>query len=290
MKTIGKILLCAAVYALSVMLSGILAPVLHFPAMHAPENYDMKYGFLFLIAATPLLAIGLAPLAAGLRGSWAKRALAIAALVFVTIGLNTVIEALVFTNINRGGNALLSVHWIIPATMMGAVVAYCFGSTQGSAMLRPRGVAAWSWRLLLAWLAFPVIYYLFGMCVAPFVMDAYRQGIAGLTIPAQSVIIRTQLLRSALFLAASLPAVLLWKRSRRQFILAMGLAHAMMVGIFQLVQATFLPGVLRVAHSIEITADSFAYAAVLGLLFVSKTAAQEARPKPEQVVAISAAS
>jgi hypothetical protein len=77
-----------------------------------------------------------------------------------------------------------------------------------------------------------------------------------------------QLLRGSIFLVASLPVVLLWTKSRRAFIVSLGLAYAVSVGIFQLAQADFMPGVMRLVHSIEITADSFAYAAVLGHLFI----------------------
>jgi hypothetical protein len=84
--------------------------------------------------------------------------------------------------------------------------------------------------------------------------------------------LRTVLVRSSIFLVASLPAVLLWIGSRRGPIGAMGLAHAVLVGIFAMAQASHLmPPILRITHSIEITADSFAYAAVLVWLFVHRS-------------------
>lgn len=282
MRTIGKILLCALVYVIGIIVSGMLAPLLHFPPLQAPAFIDVKKAFLFTVLSTPLLAAGFAPLASGLRGSWSKRWLAIGTLLFVAIGLNTVIELLIFSTMYKGSNATLSVHWLIPCLLLAAVLAFSFGSSEGASMLRPCGVAAWSWRLVLAWLAFPAAYYLFGICVSPFIMNAYHGGVPWLTIPPQTVILKTQLLRSATFLAASFPAILLWKKSRGQFIFAMGLAHAMAVGIYQLVQAVFLPVSLRIAHSAEITGDSFVYAAVLGLLFISKTARERPESKPAQ--------
>jgi hypothetical protein len=87
---------------------------------------------------------------------------------------------------------------------------------------------------------------------------------------------QAQLLRSPLFLLSTLPAVLLWTGSRRRLFISVGIAHALLVGIFGLIQAYWFPTVLRVAHSIEITADSFAYAAVLLLLFTHKNRAEEA--------------
>ena len=97
----------------------------------------------------------------------------------------------------------------------------------------------------------------------------YNAGIAGLRIPALSTILVVQLVRSVIFLAASLPFIALWKGSRRGLWLALGMAHAFTVGFYGLVGATFLPMVLRVAHSVEIAGDSFAYAGLLVLLFAA---------------------
>jgi hypothetical protein len=109
------------------------------------------------------------------------------------------------------------------------------------------------------------------MCVGPFVIDYYRQGALWWRIPPVDVILRTQLLRSLLFLGASLPVILLWAGSRRRLILALGLAHAAMVGLNGLSQAYWMPSVPRVLHSLEITADSFAYALVLVWLFFPRS-------------------
>jgi hypothetical protein len=128
--------------------------------------------------------------------------------------------------------------------------------------------AGWLWRFILSIFAFPLAYLIFGMMVAPFVVDYYRHGIAGLILPPMSVILPTQMARSTLFLMASLPFIVLWKKSRGSLIFSLGLAHWLVVGLFGLVQALWFPPVLRVAHSLEIGGDSFAYAAsIVFLLF-----------------------
>jgi hypothetical protein len=131
-------------------------------------------------------------------------------------------------------------------------------------------------------LAFPLVYFVFGMMIAPIVVPHYNAGIAGLRIPPIDVVFRTQLLRSLLFLLSALPIIRLWRRSRAQLILALGLAFTATVGLYGLLQASWLPMVLRITHSLEITADSFAYAAVLTLLFVRK------QQSPVQVAKIAA--
>jgi len=270
MKLAGRILLAGFAYLIGLSIMGALAPVLHLPTLRALPGVTPQHTFELALLASPLLSIGLLPLALNLKGSWSQRAEAIAALLFVTLGLNTLIEAKIFTSVLEGSPWLASAQWILPCALTAAALTYRFGDQQETTgVLEEFGTRLVGWRVVLAWLIWPVIYFFFGMCVSPFVVPYYQTsaGALGLHIPAISVIIRTQLLRSALFLAASLPAIMLWTKSRGYLILALGLAHAMTVGIFQLVQAPFLPMVLRVAHSIEITCDSFAYAAVLVLLF-----------------------
>jgi hypothetical protein len=134
-------------------------------------------------------------------------------------------------------------------------------------------MSAWSWRIVSGWLAWPAVYLLFGMCIAPIVTPYYSAGFAGLRIPTLGVVVTTQLIRSLPFLITSLFFVALWQGSRRGLWLALGLAHAFTVGFYGLVGATFLPMVLRAVHSVEITCDSFAYAGLLVLLFTAPAAA-----------------
>lgn len=290
MKTLVRIVLAAVAYLMGAMITGALAPVLHLPALNTPADANPGKMFLAFALTTPLLAIGFVLLAAGLRGNWAKRFAAIAALLYVTIGLNTMIEVKIFTHMVSGSALGASLHSVLPCVFAAAVLATIKTEAGVVSTMLPFQFAGWSWRLVVAWLMFPVIYWTFGMCVAPFVLKYYDAGMLGLRIPPPSIILKTQLLRSALFLAASFPAIWLWRKSRGQFILGMGLAHAFAVGIFQLAGATFIPAIMRVAHSIEIMADSFAYAAVLGMLFIRKesvTAQATAEPvKVKEPVAV----
>jgi hypothetical protein len=123
-------------------------------------------------------------------------------------------------------------------------------------------MTGWLWWFILAIFA----YLVFGMMVAPVVVDYYRHGIAGLILPTMSVILPTQMVRSTVFLVASLPFIVLWKKSRGSLIFSLGLAHWLVVGLCGLVQALRFPPVLRIAHSLEIGADSFAYAVAIAFL------------------------
>ncbi len=267
-KLVVRILGAAIAYIVGTVVMGMLAPVLHLPELKALPGASPQQYFFMLVLWSPLLILGLLPLAWHLKGSWVKRCLVMAALIYVTLGLNTLIEAKVFSNVLAGSPLLASIQWILPSLMMAAVITYKFGDTSPSSSTMDVRFGQWAWRLGAAWLAFPVIYLIFGMCVAPVVVPYYNSGAdaLGLKIPSFAVMIQTQLVRSAILLSATVPVVLLWAQSRVRLFFALGLAHAITIGIFQLAQASFMPMVLRVAHSAEITADSFAYAAAITLL------------------------
>ena len=129
-----------------------------------------------------------------------------------------------------------------------------------------RSPIAWLLLIPAAILAFPLVYFIFGAMVAPIVVPTYRAGIAGLVLPPLSIILSVQLVRSTLFLFASLPFLILWKGKRGSLIFSLGLTHWFTVGLFGLLQAHQFSRTLRIAHSLEIGADSFAYAALLVLL------------------------
>jgi hypothetical protein len=270
MKVIGKILLCAFIYVCGTVVTGIITTQLHIAVLAPFPGVTPERAFKYLVLLSPLLAIGVAPLAAGLAGRRNLRWLALGVLVYVALGVNTAIELTAFSSTLGKAYPALFVNYFLPCAVLTAALAFFFSSHQPLPSRQSMSVWQWTWRAVVAWLAFPIVYFMFGMCVAPFVTKYYLAGVAGLKIPAMSVILKTQAIRSALFLAVSLPVIRLWTGSRARLLLTLGLAHAILVGVFGLAQAFFLPAVLRVAHSIEITADSFAYAAVLVWLFAPK--------------------
>lgn len=269
---LGRIVLTGIAYVAGVAIMSALAPSLHLPTVKTLPGLPP----LQIVLASPILGIGLLPLAASLTGSWLKRCSAIAVLIYVTLGLNTLLEMKIFSGMLDGNPWLASLEWILPSFLAAGVVTYKFGADdQRATGLGSFGAGGWAWRILVAWLAFPVIYFFFGACVGPIVIPYYRSAtmagqygsLLGLHIPATSVIFETLFIRSATFLAGSLPAIALWTRSRGRLFFALGAAHAVTVGIFGLAVATFFPMAMRLAHGVEITCDSFAYAAVLALLF-----------------------
>ena len=263
MKLTGKILLSTLILAIATMLAGAIASALPLsPPVSLPGTSP---AFLSMLFGSLVLVVGVVPIASGLGGRFETRWLALGLMLYLATGVNTVVELSIFGT--EGGRRYLLVFYFLCFVVTAAFLAWQYGSQQLAPKLPHLGTGQWLWRIAVGWLSFPAIYFLFGLFVAPFVIPIYQAGVAGLHIPPLDVIMRTQLLRSLLFLASSLPVILLWTGTRRRLILALGWAHTAMVGLYGLSQASFMPPVLRVLHSLEIAADSFVYAFILVWLF-----------------------
>ena len=273
---VWRVPLCALAYIVGTMAGGSLVSALGMQLPSLPEQADEKTMGLYLLAGTFVLALGTAPLARRIRAGYLVRCLILAALTYVCIGLNTPIEAAIFTNI--GGMQTMAVFSLLPCLFFGGVIALLFKPSgkaepfgqQVSHFFSGRSVQKWAWRIVAAICAFPVIYWVFGMSVAPWVVKYYEQEQFGLVLPNMGVIVLTQLLRSLLFLLVVLPVVIVWSGSRLQLTVFLGIAFFVLVGLFGMIQAYWLAPVLQVLHSLEILADSVVYAGVLALLFVRK--------------------
>jgi hypothetical protein len=284
-----KGILCGLVYAIGCVLTGLLAGMFHVTLPNlTPAGVSQGQALQHFLFASALMGLCLTPLACGIAGKRIPRWLTLSFLPFICLGLNATIEILIFTTmITRRAAPSLVASIALPAFLFGAALAFV-GAPEPNApsffqrareFFATRSLSAWAGRIVLAILAFPVVYFIFGAMVAPLVVPAYRAGIAGLVLPPLSVIMPVQIVRSIFFLLASLPFLILWKGKRGSLILSLGLAHFFLVGLFGLMQASFLPAVLRIAHSLEIAADSFAYAAALTFLLFPRPSAS---PVPAQ--------
>jgi hypothetical protein len=273
---VWRLPLCAFAYVAGTMAGGALVSALGMKLPAIPEQADEETMGLYMLIGSFVLAIGLGPLARTLRARYVVRCLILAGLTYVCLGLNTPIEAAIFTNI--GGMRTMVIFSLLPCLLFGGVTALLFkpagkGESFGlhvSRFFSGRGAGEWAWRFAAAICAFPVIYWTFGMMVAPWVLEYYKQGQFGLTLPGTGVIILVQLLRSGLFFLAALPILIVWSGSRRQLTVLLGFAFFVLVGLFGMIQAYWLAPVLQVLHNIEILADSVVYAGVLAILFVRK--------------------
>jgi hypothetical protein len=229
---------------------------------------------LCLMLGSLVLTVGLAPLARRIRGGFAIRWLALAGLCYACLGVNTPIEAAIFSDL--GGMATIPVFSLLPCLLFAAMMTLLFKpADKGEPVLatakqffesRPAG--QWSWRIVAAICAFPLIYWTFGLMIAPAVRPYYEQGQFGLALPSATTIILVQLLRSTLFLAATMPILIAASGPRRPLVLALGVAFYVLVGLFSMIQTYWLAPTLLVLHNLEIFADSMVYALALALLLV----------------------
>lgn len=274
---VWRVPLCAFAYVAGTMAGGFLVSAIGMKLPAVPEQADEKTMGSYLLLGCFVLAIGVVPLARAIRAKYLVRCLILAGLTYVCLGLNTPIEAAIFTNL--GGMLSMVVFSILPCLMFACVTASLFKPSGKCESFGPhvtrffsgKTLRELSWRFVAAVCAFPVIYWTFGMMVAPWVIDYYRQEQFGLALPGAGIIVLTQLLRSSLFFLAALPIIIMWSGSRRQLTVRLGFAFFVLVGLFGMIQSYWLAPVLRILHSIEIFADSVVYAGVLAVLFVRKT-------------------
>jgi hypothetical protein len=261
-----------------------MVSALGMPLPKLPEQADEQTMGLCLILGSLVLTMGLAPLARRIRGSFAIRWLALAGLCYVCLGVNTPIEAAIFSSL--GGMATIPVSSILPCLLFAATMTLLFKPmdhvdsflSNARRFFENRPAGEWTWRLAAAICAFPLVYWTFGMIIAPVVRPYYEQGQFGLALPSAGAILLVQLLRSTLFLAATMPILIAASGPRRPFVLALGLAFYVLVGLFSMIQAYWLAPTLLVLHNLEIFVDSMVYALALALLLMHSGAAKADEP------------
>jgi MFS family permease len=269
-----KVPLCVLAYMVGMVAGGVLLPSLGMKLPDMPAQADPQLVMLYTLIATAAVAAATGPVACAIRGRYAVRWLALFLFAAVCLSINTGIEASIFTKV---AGLPVAVFGILPALLLAAAAALVFRPEAKGAgvswglgpFLASRSAGQWAWRILAAILAFPIIYFAFGMPVGVLIGDYYRQEQFGLILPPLGTVIVVQLVRSVLFLAATFPIVALWSGSRRRLVLALGAALFVFVGLFGMIQAHWLPAHIRAVHTVEFLADSMVYAlALAGLLFV----------------------
>lgn len=265
-----------------VMISGAVITAAKMPWPTLPSSPSETTNFILGLISSFLVAGCLALLATSIRGSQLARWLILTVFTYVTFGLNNQIEAAIFTT--YGGTATMLVFFVLPCAFGAAAAVRLFRPEQPDPSLEnvitARPVVTWWWRVVIAWLAFPVIYLFFGILASPFVVPVYEAQDFGLTLPGFGIMLPVALARSALCLAVTVPILVRWSRSRRSLLWSLAVVFFGMMGFIGLLTATFFPPVLRITHSIEILGDSVVYAWLLVALFIPRGRANSTEPIP----------
>lgn len=281
---IGKILVCALSVVIGTVLGGMAFTALGLPGPQMPPAVDSRMLALSTLVGSVVLAIGLAEIARRLRGSFGTRWLIVAWFAYGCLGINNTIEASFFTSI--GGGLALAVLWLVACLLSAGVITLLFrlptpaesfgASVRG--FFSGRTVGQWTWRLAAAWLAFPVVYFVFGMPVGLLVQNSYRDQAFGLRLPGLGVILAVQFVRSIVFLLGALPIFVVWSGLRRRLSMIFGLSLFLVLGLYGLIQAYWLPWGMRGLHTAEILLDSLVYAWLLVRLLVPRNEPESTSP------------
>ncbi len=270
--TIGKLLVCDLVFMIGSILGGVVAGLLSIPTPAMPANIDPIRLSQSLPIVGLLITAALAYLSTQSGVGFFPRWLILGFFSWIAYGLNNFLEAKYFTP--EAATSFVLVYNLLACFICSAGVAWLFkptppAETFGSKMktfFSSRPVVSWAWRLVGALAVFPIAYFIFGLLVSPFVVSYYEQQYAGLALPKMEVMLVLATVRSFLFILCVLPVFIAWKGNRMTLFLALSVALFLLVGGVAMIQAIWLPAILRIAHSIEILADSITHAA--GLVFL----------------------
>ena len=224
----------------------------------APEDVAVYY----LLVGSLALTLGITPTVRGIGGRFLLRSGVLALLLILGFALSTSLEAATYSS--AVGTLPMIPVLIVPCIVLALVLSGLLGGRPQVADSAPwhsgRRRGEWVARGLAAFLAFPFVYFVFGILVSPIVSPFYSANVAGLRLPAPGTIVGIQSVRSILHLAAIVPILWLWRSSRRRLTVALGLAFFVFVAAYDPILANEIPATLVVVHGIEVALGSFCYA------------------------------
>jgi hypothetical protein len=269
-----KMPLCGLAFFIGMALSGILLPLLGFTPPEMPAGTDAGTISLWFLLGSMLLAAFLAPLSRRLQAGRLAHWLLLSLFVWVFAAVGMVLESFFFMTtgaVSSLENALFTtLNFLLPALFLSGMVTSLFRPAPGT-VLAPIFVAptfqGWLWRAPAALLAYPLIYFSFGLLVQPLIGNFYATGQYELTTPTWGQMIPLQLARSLLFLLVSLPIIARWSGSCRALWLSLGFAIFACTAFMAVLTAYWFPWQMRLFHGLELLADGLLYAGVLTWLF-----------------------
>jgi len=272
---IGKILLLTVTLFAGLILSRLILYRLDFMPPRIPNQASESIAVYYLLSGSFLLSLGLFPLVRRIHGSILNRAGIIFLFFFTCFSVSVTIESSIYSSVQ--GYHLMIVTLIFPILLFSVIsavvsqtVKYHKKKPDIPSFFKSRPLIQWIWRSLLAIISFPIVYFLLGIIVSPFVADYYKDTIPGLVLPEPGLIILVQLVRSTLFLIVTLPVIIFWGGNMKECIIFLGLAHFVMVFLYDILMALEMPVQLIIIHGFEILFDSFIYAWIFVTLMFPK--------------------
>ena len=257
------------VFAATVIISRLVLQPLGLGLPRVPAQAPEDVAGYYLVVGSIGLAAGTAWLVQGLEASTLRRWSVTFAFVFVGFALSTTLEAGIYSA--AGGVVLTVLLFLLPClalSMLQVMISRIDKkpSPGPAAPGRKPDQRDWAWRLAAAVLAFPVVYFAFGIIVSPIVAGYYTEGIAGLVLPSTTLIVGTQVLRGILHVAIIFLVMQIWGRSKRQLVMALTASFFVFVTMYDVVLAYEMPIVLIATHAVEVLADSFVFSWIVVVL------------------------
>jgi len=256
----------SASYVVATVLSSTITSPSH-PRALAPAP------LLLAVLAGGLGALTIGPLAQRLRLPPVPRLAVVTLLVYLLSTITNEVEAILFIT---GSSALVPVNGAVLAVGLAVPVTLLWGPADtavsvGAALratVNSRPWWSWTWRILLATLAWVPVYFIFAAADAPFVHIYYHQTGTTFTVPDTGIIVLAELGRGLLHALVLGALAALLDRNRRVSWFWLALAFATLNAWLPLVQRTDWPYYLRAANIVEITGDAVVYAGLVALLLI----------------------
>lgn len=277
-----KLPLCGIAFFVGMAVSGMVLPILGFQSPELPAGTDANTIALWFLLGSMLLAFVLSFVSRNLQANWLVRWLILAGLTWVVGAVGMVVESFFFMTtgaVSSLMNALFTIlNFLLPSLFLSALVAALFKPEQPFEPCRnclrnyfsDRSPSAWFWRVVMALLAYPLAYFMFGLLVLPFIQEFYASGQFELANPTWGQLIPLQLARSLLFLVVSVPVIIWWRGSRGGLWLVLGFSVFVLTAFMAVVTAYWFPWQMRLFHGLELLADALVYSGALVMLFKPK--------------------
>ena len=286
-KYATKIVFCALATVIGTVLGGMFSTTLRIAQPKIPGQANAGLLLVYTLSGGVVLSVALAELSKCLGGNRRIRFAVIAFFAYAWLGINNTIEASIFTTV--GGGIFVIVTMLFPCVFVAGAVGPLFGNREPGKSFSDaaRGffdhqtAAQWILRLSLAVLAFPAVYFCFGMPVGLLVGKFYQEQSFGLHMPSLGVVIGVQLVRSLIALLAVLPILIVWPGSRPRLAWTLGLSLFVVSGLYGLIQAYWMPWTLRGIHTVELLFDSLVYGWLVAALLSPRTLVHHPAPVEE---------
>ena len=275
-----KLPLCGILFFIGMAISGVVLPLFGLEAPQSPVGTDPNTIALYFFGGSILLAFLLSFLSRNLALKGLGRWLVLSSLAWGVGTVGMVLESAFFMDtdaVSSAGSILFTLlNFLLPSITLAGAISWLFPPAELQArQLIELNSNSWIWNICLALVAYPLVYFLFGLLVQPWVSSYYSAGMNELTLPTWGQLIPLQLIRSALFLGVCLPVIRNWQGTKPALWMAMAGSFFGLTAFMAVITAYWFPWQLRVFHGMELLADSLVYSGVLVWLWFPGKAALE---------------